>query len=204
MLWHIAHRYDTLANTTTFVQGDLQNATGVQPHTDLSASQMREKAFTADFGRAVSLGSPGNNNSFNMWDGVDWVNDAENAHWLARSGSEMRIATITPREFWQRTFGYVPPPSIAYAEGLLMAVRAETIRMRSWSFGNICWHILRMTSMSTQSMDTIWNDLRGKDILSRVCFREHNERLAVNPLLEVNLLDPRSHAPGLLCLGPVS
>lgn len=134
ILWHIVHRYDTLANTTMFVQGDLQNAKGVRPHTDLSASQMRDKALTANFGRAVCLGSPGNNKTFNMWDGIDWVNDAENAHWLAKSGSEMKMATITPREFWQRTFGYAPPPSLVYAEASLLAVTAETIRMRSLSF----------------------------------------------------------------------
>lgn len=129
-LFHIVSRYDTLADTTLFLQGDIHAWNeGTPPHTELSLAELRQRSMTLTGQSATGFGVPGR---FNLWDGMQWDKDPK--RWLERRGTGMRMSDLTPGQFWQHIFGTEHPDSIAWTSSGIFAVTSKVIRQRPLSF----------------------------------------------------------------------
>lgn len=129
-LHHIVHRYDTLANTTLFLQGDIHAWNeGTPPHTELSLVELRERSLTLSGLCATGFGVSGR---FNKWHNMEWDKDPKN--WLERRGKGMRMSDISPGEFWQYIFDSEPSETVAWTGSGIFAVTSEAIRRRPLPF----------------------------------------------------------------------
>jgi hypothetical protein len=133
-LYHIVSRYDTLADTTLFLQGDIHAWNdGTPPHTELSLAELRERSLTLTGHSATGFGVPGR---FSLWDGMQWDKDPK--RWLERRGKGMRMSDLTPGQFWRYIFGKEHPESIAWTGSGIFAVTSKSLRQRPLTF----WHSL--------------------------------------------------------------
>jgi hypothetical protein len=129
-LHHIVSRYDTLATTTLFLQGDIYAWNeGTPPHTALSLAEMRERSLTLTGLSATGFGVSGR---FKKWNGMEWDKDPK--RWLERRGKGMRMSDLTPGHFWQFIFDAENPESVAWTGSGIFAVTSEAIRRRPLPF----------------------------------------------------------------------
>ena len=129
-LHHIVSRYDSLADTTLFLQGDIYAWNeGTPPHTQLSLAELRERSLSL---KGISANGFGVSGRFNLWDGMQWDKDPK--RWLERRGKGMRMSDLTPGQFWHFIFGTDHPDSIAWTGSGIFAVTSETLRRHPLCF----------------------------------------------------------------------
>lgn len=129
-LHHIVNRYDTLASTTLFLQGDIHAWNeGTPPHTELSLAELRERSLTLTGDTATGFGVSGR---FNKWNSMEWDKDPK--RWLERRGKGMRMSEITPGQFWHHIFEAGHPESVAWTGSGIFAVTSEAIQRRPLFF----------------------------------------------------------------------
>lgn len=129
-LYHIVSRYDTLADTTLFLQGEIHAwKEGTPPHTELSLPELCERSLTLTGLSAMGFGLPG---MFDKWNSMEW--DKDPRRWLERRGKGMRMSDLTPAQFWYFIFNTEHPESVAWTGSGIFAVTSKAIRRRPLSF----------------------------------------------------------------------
>jgi hypothetical protein len=127
-LWHIYNNYSRLADVTIFVQGDVyNNDSSAPPPTSMGSREMKRRALELRGDEVMALGDK--RRRFVDWNGIPWEKCGAHAEWLAKqNGHEMIRAERTPGEVWADAIGEAPPHAVYWTEGVMLAVRAETVR----------------------------------------------------------------------------
>jgi hypothetical protein len=150
-LHHIVHNYDTLADVTLFLQGNIHDVNdGTPAHTDLTLDELVSMAKqltdlpsvltredppqTADQPQCGIL-SIGKINSFSDWEGVQYL-----PSWVERRGKGLHRSRYTPEQFYNYLINDTteksdprwrnPPAEIRWTQGALFAVTRQTIQYR--------------------------------------------------------------------------
>ncbi|KAJ9609735.1 hypothetical protein H2200_006063 [Cladophialophora chaetospira] len=149
-LHHIVHNYDTLADVTLFLQGNIHDINdGTPAHTDLTLDEIvgMAKRLTdlPDLVSSQNVHSHnqlqggiipfGQINSFSDWDGVKYK-----PSWVERRGKSLKKSKYTPGQFYNYLINGTtsandrrwksPPAEIRWTQGALFAVTRQTIQRR--------------------------------------------------------------------------
>ena len=124
-LHHITQRYHTLADTTIFLQGRIDD------HITLSLDEIIRRSISTKDGQVTTF--PFRElETFDHWDGIPWE---EYPCWKKWSAMPCVVATKTPAQYWQQLFpGTKVPASVGFQPGALFAVRKSTIQQYPQSF----------------------------------------------------------------------
>ncbi|ETI21955.1 hypothetical protein G647_06025 [Cladophialophora carrionii CBS 160.54] len=150
-LHHIVHNYDSLADVTLFLQGNIHGTNdGTPAHTDLTLDEIVGMAkrltdlpnLTAceDFqaqnepqGCVLPLGKI---NTFSDWAGVKYL-----PSWVERRGNGLHLSKYTPEQFFNYLINSTtdktdarwttPPSEIRWTQGALFAATRHAVQRRS-------------------------------------------------------------------------
>ncbi|KIW67683.1 hypothetical protein PV04_06915 [Phialophora macrospora] len=149
-LHHIVHNYDSLADVTLFLQGNIHDVNdGTPAHTDLTLDEIVGMAkrltdlpsLTASEGvqaqnkPQASILPLGKINTFSDWDGVKYL-----PSWVERRGKGLHLSKYTPEQFFNYLINGTtdqtdprwtnPPSEIRWTQGALFAATRQTIQRR--------------------------------------------------------------------------
>jgi hypothetical protein len=124
-LYHIVHNYDSLAETTFFTQGHIQDHIG--PITIPSLLEDHCRTSTEE----ITVFNKHGLKQFSDWDQIRHVKK-----WLEEYNSgTLKHARLSPSEFWKWMFD-VPwhPEVVMFSWGALLVVKRDVIRRRERAF----------------------------------------------------------------------
>jgi hypothetical protein len=149
-LHHIVHNYESLADVTLFLQGNIHDINdGTPAHTALTLAQIVEMAKRmADLPSGANLEEQlyqdrpvggilplGKMHRFSDWDGIKYL-----PGWVERRGKTLNRSQYTPARFWNYLINgsadpederwVTPPAQIQWTQGALFAITRQTIHRR--------------------------------------------------------------------------